>query len=65
MKKLKSKIFYVDLADCQDTTNIESRLNEFLKTLDYNQIEDIRISSSPANSYRSNVIILVTYTEEE
>lgn len=65
MKKLKSKIFYVDLVDCQDATNIESRLNEFLETLDYNQIDDIKISSSPANSYRSNMIILVTYTEEE
>lgn len=65
MKKLKSKIFYVDLAICQDTTNIESRLNKFLETLDYNQIEDIRISSSPVNSYRSNLAILVTYTQEE
>lgn len=65
MKKLKSKIFYVDLVDCKGAINIESRLNEFLETLDYNQIEDIKISSSPANSYRSNIIILVTYTEEE
>lgn len=65
MKKLKSKIFYVDLVGCQGAINIESRLNEFLETLDYNQIEDIKISSSPANSYRSNMIILVTYTEEE
>lgn len=65
MKKLKSKIFYVDLVDRQGAINIESRLNEFLEALDYNQIEDIKISSSPANSYRSNMIILVTYTEEE
>lgn len=65
MKKLKSKIFYVDLVDCKGAINIESRLNEFLEALDYNQIEDIKISSSPANSYRSNIIILVTYTEEE
>lgn len=65
MKKLKAKIFYVDLVDCQGAINIESRLNKFLETLDYNQIEDIKISSSPANSYRSNMIIFVTYTEEE
>lgn len=65
MKKLKSKIFYIDLVDCQSTINVENRLNEFLGTLDYNQIEDIKISSSPANSYRSNLTILVTYTQEE
>lgn len=65
MKKLKSKIFYGDLVDYKDATNIESRLNEFLETLDCDQIKDIKISSSQANRYRSNVTILVTYTEEE
>lgn len=65
MKKLKSKIFYANLVEWQGAIDIESRLNEFLETLDYNQIEDIKISSSQANSYKSNMVILVTYTEEE
>ena len=65
MKKVKAKIFYGDIVDYQNVANVEIRLNEFLETLDYNQIEDIKITSTQANNYRSNLTILVTYTEEE
>lgn len=65
MKKVKARMFYADTIDYDSVINIENKLNEFLGTLDYNQIEDIKISSSPANSYMSNLTILVTYTEEE
>ena len=65
MKKVKARMFYADLSDYDSVINVENRLNEFLGTLDYNQIEDIKISSSPANIYMSNLTILVTYTEEE
>ena len=65
MKKVKARMFYADVNDYNSAINVENRLNEFLGTLDYNQIEDIKISSSPANSYRSNLTILVIYTEEE
>ena len=65
MKKVKARMFYADAIDYDSVINVENKLNEFLGTLDYNQIEDIKISSSPANSYMSNLTILITYTEEE
>lgn len=61
MKRLKSKIF----SDYFSVANLENNLNAFLETLDYDQIEDVKFSSSQIDNYATNLAILVTYTEEE
>lgn len=61
MKKSKIKLFYGN-----DMCKINDEVNSFLKTLDYNQIDDIKISSTQSASYFViNTTILVIYTEEE
>lgn len=45
---------------------INDEVNSFLQTLDYNQIDYIKISSTQgANHFIMNTTILVMYTEEE
>lgn len=61
MKRLKSKIF----SDYFSVANLENNLNAFLETLDYDQIEDVKFSSSQIDNHTTNLAILVTYTEEE
>lgn len=65
MKRLKSKIF----SDHFNVASLENNLNAFLETLDYDQIEDVKFSSSQignyVGNYATNLAILVTYTEEE
>lgn len=58
-------MFYESLTDYQSSIYVENKLNEFLETLDCDQIKDIKISSSQASNYVTYVTILVTYTEEE
>lgn len=40
MKRLKSKIF----SDYFSVASLENNLNAFLETLDYDQIEDVKLS---------------------
>lgn len=60
MKKVKTKLFY------GNSIGLEDKVNSFLKTLDYEQIEDIKLSSSKGNNnFIMSTTILVIYAEEE
>lgn len=60
MKRTKIKLFY------GNSIGLEDKVNLFLKTLDYEQIEDIKVSSSKGNNnFITSTTILVIYTKEE
>ena len=54
---LKTKFIYAPTAK-----DAEMRVNEFLKDIPYENIEDIKLASTPTNSeYFLNILVMILY----